>query len=363
MIKHACIRLGREFRGKQLLQKIMMRAVLLLTLLAIEAHDCRDLVQRNIAVCRREMALKPHKSGFFPAHKYAKLMLNFSTLHEAYDDFFRSHKHAKFCSKEIKHENCDFSLKISNFSTQNNTHNELIFNLKIGPGHQAAQYHFHKALNRYAQDNRDSIQLFKFDVHCPLTDKCRFPDGAIYNFPFENDTRSSYPTVILEFEYTHRCLSDAHLYCMEYFRLIPTVQAVILFKFGPRSETDRTFYAVGVLYRRRPRNKYRDFVEDAVSFGTAHIRHGVQIPPAIAAALTGRILAPAPQQRHWQANPWRPEQRLWLTVPAADIYYVAGGRQGRIPRLVFKMSPGAPDFRLDLSDLRLVYWVNHEDPF
>ncbi len=171
--------------------------------------------------------------------------------------------------------------------------------------------------------------------------------------------RLFHPSVIFEIEFTHRCLSAAHQYCIEYFQLIPALRAVILLKFGPRSKTDRSFYAVGVLYRRMPRNKYGDFVEDAVSFGTAHVRNDVQIPPAVAVALTaGRILAPAPQQG---ANPWRPDQRPWLTVPAADIYYVAGGRLGRIPRPVPTMPPGAPDFRLDLWDL--VSWVNQEDPF
>ncbi len=65
--------------------------------------------------------------------------------------------------------------------------------------------------------------------------------------------------------------------------LAPTLDA------SEGSKTDRSFYAVGVLYRRRTRNKYGDFVEDAVSFGTAHVRDAVPIPASVAAAFTGRI--------------------------------------------------------------------------
>jgi hypothetical protein len=256
---------------------------------------------------------------------------------------------------DFKNENDGLRFMLPEFWAQNKSYDELIFDLKLGSVHQAAVSRVHRALEEYAGKNRRSIYPVSFDIHFPAPNKGRCPDGAIYNFPFGNHTRSPHPSVIFEVEFTHRSLQAAHAYCMEYFQLIPTLQAVILLKFGPRSETDRSFYAVGVLYRRRPRNMYGDFVEDAVSFGTAHVSDDVPIPASVTAALTGRILAPAPQYAPELPNPWRPDQRPWLTVPAPDIYYVAGGRRGRIPRLVPTMPPGAPDLRLDLWEI--VYWV------
>jgi hypothetical protein len=49
----------------------------------------------------------------------------------------------------------------------------------------------------------------------------------------------------------------------------PSVRAVVLIRFGERHHADRSFEAVGILYRRR-RNG-RPYVADVVSFGTALI--------------------------------------------------------------------------------------------
>ena len=104
--------------------------LLTLTLLAIEAHGSRDLVQINPVNFCHKMDLKPQASGFFCSHKHAKFCSN-------------------FCSKEAENENYDFELKTSNIPTQNNTQNELIFNLKLGSGHQVAYYHVQSALVFY----------------------------------------------------------------------------------------------------------------------------------------------------------------------------------------------------------------------
>jgi hypothetical protein len=141
-------------------------------------------------------------------------------------------------------------------------------NLKLGSGHQTALYKINDALFLYAGENKYSILPLKFDIHFPPPDKGRCllykgqrqrsqalpafglalsqasswdqADQAIYNFPFGNETRSSHLSVIFEIELTHRSLAAAHQHCIEYFQLIPALQAVILLKFDPRSKADRS---------------------------------------------------------------------------------------------------------------------------
>ena len=145
----------------------------LLALLAIEANCCRYLAQKNFAVCSQEKVLNA-------AHKWL------------------------FSLTRIRQVLFQGSSEMSNFPMQSRSCDELIFNLKIGPGHQTAQHQVNYALCMYASQNRNSIRPFSFDIHFPAPERGRCPDAAIYNFPCVNYARSSLPSVIFEIEFTHR---------------------------------------------------------------------------------------------------------------------------------------------------------------
>jgi hypothetical protein len=95
----------------------------------------------------------------------------------------------------------------------------------------------------------------------------RRPDTAVSpkEIPVILAGQSSLPRLIFEVECGHRSVRNAHQRCLEFFELIPCLQAVVLFVvFGKRS--DGTFAALALRYRRGPA---APAIEDAVSFGTA----------------------------------------------------------------------------------------------
>ena len=152
-----------------------------------------------------------------------------------------------------------------------------------------------------------------------LNGRLRRPDIVVYRW--QDSTETNISPVLVEAQFEPLSLPKAHDYCLEYFQQ-PSVRAVALLKFFRRyADNPFLFQALAILYRRGPDGPY---VADAVSFGTA---------PLIPASLNGSLsavarslrvlpgLRPVPHDASppWRQNPWGPELRPFLAVPAEDF--------------------------------------------
>ena len=153
----------------------------------------------------------------------------------------------------------------------------------------------------------------------------RRPDTAVSprSIPEILNGQSALPRVLVEIEFEHRSIRKAHKFCLEYFALIPVLQAVVLLVFyGKRA--NGSFAALAVLFRRAGAG---GAVVDAVSFGTAHIfaRALPHIPAAIR-ALPIRVLPLAPVGIALATpNPWTPADHAFIRIPGADMFHLGPG--------------------------------------
>jgi hypothetical protein len=136
---------------------------------------------------------------------------------------------------------------------------------------------------------------------------------------------------------------------------------VVLIRFGERNLADRRFDALAILYR-RGENGRPAFV-DAVSFGTTPIPVQTlqnELPGVQRVFRTLLVPNVRPDQSLPAANPWL-GHNPYISVPAADIFYLRDGVPGARPVMI----PGTPDnaqpLRLDLYEI--LRSVVRLDPF
>ena len=79
--------------------------------------------------------------------------------------------------------------------------------------------------------------------------------------------QSDLPRALLEVEFQHRSVAQAHAFVLQYFQLIPVLPAGVSFVFWEK-RTNGTFAVIAVLHRR---NGAVGKVRDAVSFGCADV--------------------------------------------------------------------------------------------
>ena len=136
----------------------------------------------------------------------------------------------------------------------------------------------------------------------------------------------SSPRFLLELEVAHRSIPAADKWCREYFSLIPQLQTVLLIKAFPRRQSGY-FGALAVLYKRRHvPGSSNIVVDDAVSFGTEILSDEAKnalrdsaseildrlrcLPQVVIPA--GEILS---------QNPWKPHNRPYVLLKAADLLH------------------------------------------
>ncbi len=174
----------------------------------------------------------------------------------------------------------------------------------------------------------------------------RRPDAAVSpsGKPDILNGQSDLPRVLFEVEFEHRSIAKAHRFCLEYFHLIPELQAVVLLVFSGK-RVNGTFAAVAVLYRRAGAI---GAVVDAVSFGTAPIFPAAfeEIPLAIR-TFPIRILPTAPHGiTSATPNPWTPADQPYIRVPGADLFHLGPGAN-----LIAGAPVPPPDFLVDLWEI------------
>jgi hypothetical protein len=193
--------------------------------------------------------------------------------------------------------------------------------------------------------------------------RMRRPDAGIMISQLSRDARSSVssPTCVVEVVFTHpKDLETAHAHCLEYFECAPSVRAVVLIRFSIRDPVDRSFEAIGILYR-RGRNG-RPYVADAVSFGTAPISIHTLTRKLLRVQRALRFLhLPRCQPEHMPAeNPWL-ALNPYIAVPAVDIFYLRDGAPGAPPVMVQGAPNDAEPLLVDLYET--VRSVIPLDPF
>ena len=154
-------------------------------------------------------------------------------------------------------------------------------------------------------------------------------------------TESNFPRVLFEVEFEHRSVAQAHAFVLQYFPLIPVLQAAVLFVFwGKRN--DGSFAAIAILYRR---NGAVGTARDAVSFGSADIFPGaLRHIPACIRALPIRNLPNAPVAIPVHApNPWNAAHQAFIRVPGVDLFHL-----GPAGALIAGAPDPPPDFDIDL---------------
>jgi hypothetical protein len=167
------------------------------------------------------------------------------------------------------------------------------------------------------------------DVVC--SGRVRQPDFAIHDKMAPGIAKySKYPCLVAEFEFERRGLCAAHKYCTEHFKLIPSLNVALLFKFFSRRPGTRRFAAVAVVYRRTADGP---IVSDAVSFGSCPLPSSADVPNEIARVL--RILpdAPCPCPSFSEENPTLSVPSELLLGPSLAKWSSEPGRDGnaRVP--------------------------------
>ena len=126
-------------------------------------------------------------------------------------------------------------------------------------------------------------------------------------------------------------LCVAHTYCAEYFRLMQSLNALMLFKFFPSDPDGQRFAAMAVLYIRASEGH---IVADAVSFGMRPLPSSAAVPPEIARVLRAVLDS---QSHDWFPRPpcpWPAELRPMLLVPQEIVLgpnCAAGAAAGKAP--------------------------------
>ena len=177
----------------------------------------------------------------------------------------------------------------------------------------------------------------------------RRPDTAIRPNEVVLNGQSDLPRVLFEVEFQHRSVAQAHDFVLQYFPLIPVLQAVVLFVFWGKRR-DRSFAAIAILYRR---NGAVGTAQDAVSFGSADIfpRALQHIPPCIR-ALPIRNLPNAPIAIPVHApNPWNAAHQPFIRVPGVDLFHL-----GPAGALIAGAPVPPPDFDIDLWTIYKKVW-------
>ena len=169
----------------------------------------------------------------------------------------------------------------------------------------------------------------------------RRPDNAIRPNEVVLNGQSDLPRVLFEVEFEHRSVAQAHAFVLQYFPLIPVLQAAVLFVFwGKRN--DGSFAAIAILYRR---NGAVGTARDAVSFGSADIFPGaLRHIPACIRALPIRNLPNAPVAIPVHApSPWNAAHQAFIRVPGVDLFHL-----GPAGALIAGAPDPPPDFDIDL---------------
>ena len=141
---------------------------------------------------------------------------------------------------------------------------------------------------------------------------------------------SKHPCLVAEIEFERRGLCTAHKYCVEHFKLAPSLNVVLLFKFFSRRPGTRRFAAVAVTYRRTADGPV---VADAVSFGMCPPPPSADVPKEIARALRVLPDAPCPCPRDSEATPTLSVPSAALLGPSLAQWVGEPGREGtaRVP--------------------------------
>ena len=171
----------------------------------------------------------------------------------------------------------------------------------------------------------------------------RRPDTAVRpNLnPVVLNGQSNLPRVLFEVEFQHRSVAQAHAFVLEYFPLIPVLQAVVLFVFWGKRKNG-SFAAIALLYRR---NGAVGTARDAVSFGSADIfPTALRRIPACVRALPIRNLPNPPVGIPFLApNPWTAAHQPSIRVPGVDLFHL-----GPAGALIAGAPVPPPDFDIDL---------------
>jgi hypothetical protein len=153
--------------------------------------------------------------------------------------------------------------------------------------------------------------------------------------------QSDLPRVLFEVEFQHRSVARAHDFVLQYFPLIPVLQAVVLFVFWEKRRNG-TFAAIAILYRR---NGAVGEVRDAVSFGSADIFHAAfrNIPACIRALPIRNLPNPPVGLPVLAPNPWNAAHQAFIRVPGVDLFHL-----GPAGALIAGAPVPPPDFDIDL---------------
>ena len=171
----------------------------------------------------------------------------------------------------------------------------------------------------------------------------RRPDTAIrpHSDPAVLNGQSDLPRVLVEVEFQHRSVAQVHAFVLQYFPLIPVLQAVVAMVFWGK-RTNGTFAAMAILYRR---NGTVGTVRDAVSFGSADIfPTAFRNIPACIRALPIRNLPNPPVGLPFPTpNPWNAAHQAFIRVPGVDLFHL-----GPAGALIAGAPDPPPDFDIDL---------------
>ncbi len=154
--------------------------------------------------------------------------------------------------------------------------------------------------------------------------------------------QSSLPRVISEVEIRNRTINGVFKRGLEYFALIPCLQAVIVFKFFSKRVNGK-FAALAVLLRRNHAAVAPPFATatDAVSFGTADLSSRTHLP----AGMPPVRELPNPAVVNFVAgSPWLPAQMPWITVPGSDLFHLGPAYGTLLPGTPYPV----PDLIIDL---------------
>jgi hypothetical protein len=208
-----------------------------------------------------------------------------------------------------RHRHVCFEVEFSDDTLNESTTGNLYALKTRGPEHDQATSCLSLSVTNYTKFEWQTEFMFATrpcrDVVCP--GRVRQPDFAIYDEMAPGIMKySKYPCLVAEIEFERRGIRTAHKYCTEHFKLIPSLNVAMLFKFFSRRPGTRRFAAVAVIYRRTADGP---IVSDAVSFGMCPLPPSADVPQEIARVL--RVLPDAPCP-----CPYFSEEAPTLSVPS-----------------------------------------------
>jgi hypothetical protein len=194
-----------------------------------------------------------------------------------------SHRHRQVC----------FEVEFSDDTLNENTTGNLYALKTKDPEHYEVTSCLGFAVTNYSQlEWPTQLMLFgaRLCRNVVCSGRVRQPDFAIHSEMAPGIKKySEYPCLVAEIEFERRSLSTAHRYCIEHFKLIPSLNVAMLFKFFSRRPGTRRFAALAVIYCRAADGP---IVSDAVSFGMCPLPPNAVVPNEIARVL--RVLPDAP---------------------------------------------------------------------